>query len=547
MAIYLGLDASTQSLTAMAIEVTASDRRVVFEHAFTFDEALPQYRTRHGVLPQDDPLLATSSPRMWADALDRMMQAIATSGLDLADIRALSGSAQQHGSVYLNAHATSVLEHLDPAQPLVAQLATVFSRPDAPVWMDASTAAECADITAAVGGPTALARLTGSRAFERFTGPQIRKFALRDPTAYARTDRIHLVSSFLASLLAGRHAPIEPGDGAGMNLMDIARREWSPAALAATAPDLARRLPALVPSWTVIGNLAPYWTERYGFPALRVVAWSGDNPCSLIGTGIVREGAIAISLGTSDTLFGLVDTPRIDPTGAGHVFGAPAGDYMSLICCRNGSLARERVRDAYGLDWGGFSQRLRGTAPGNGGAIMLPWFAPEITPLVREAGVRRYELNPAHVGANIRAVVEAQMLALALHSRWMGVEVETIYATGGAATNREILQVMADVHDAAVYQVGAANSACLGAALRAYHADQVAAGHALAWPEVVAGFAEPAGGTRVRPVPDHVAIYGALARVYEACEAHALGTGPDPGPAIAAFRQYPDSNSGESP
>ena len=42
-----------------------------------------------------------------------------------------------------------------------------------------------------------------SRAFERFTGPQIRKFAREDPSAYARTERIHLVSSFLASLLAG--------------------------------------------------------------------------------------------------------------------------------------------------------------------------------------------------------------------------------------------------------------------------------------------------------------------------------------------------------
>ena len=82
------------------------------------------------------------------------------------------------------------------------------------------------DLSAHVLG--ALAERTGSRAFERFTGPQIRKFFKRQPDAYAATDRVHLVSSFLASLLAGRHAPIDPGDGSGMNLMELASATWWP-------------------------------------------------------------------------------------------------------------------------------------------------------------------------------------------------------------------------------------------------------------------------------------------------------------------------------
>ena len=86
--------------------------------------------------------------------------------------------------------------------------------------------------------------------------------------------------------------------------MDLARGAWAPEALAATAPDLARRLPPIVPSSAIVGELAPYWVERYGFPRARVAAWSGDNPCSLVGTGIVRPGALAVSLGTSDTIFG---------------------------------------------------------------------------------------------------------------------------------------------------------------------------------------------------------------------------------------------------
>jgi xylulokinase len=535
VSLYLGFDSSTQSLTGIVIEIAGSERRVVFQRSLNFDAAFPHYRTRNGVLPHADPLVAASSPLLWAEALDRFMGILAAdSRLDLTELRAVSGAAQQHGSVYLNAAAAARLANLDPQQPLAAQALGMLSRAEAPIWMDSSTTAQCAAITRAVGGDDALARLTGSRAFERFTGPQIRKYYEQDPDGYAATDRIHLVSSFLASLLIGAHAPIEPGDGAGMNLMDIATRGWADAAVRATAPELDRKLPELVPASSVIGRLSRFWVERYGLPAANVIAWSGDNPSSLIGVGLVTPGRIAISLGTSDTLFGLLRTPQVDASGASHVFGAPTGDYMALVCFTNGSLARERVRDAYGLDWEGFARALRATPPGNRGAIMLPWFEPETTPAVLAPGVRRYGLDPGDAAGNVRAVIEAQMMATAIHAGWMGERVLAIHATGGAARNRDILQVMADVHDADVYQLEVGESAALGAALRAFHGDAVAHGRRIGWEEVVAGFVEP--GSPVEPDPRNAATYAELRRVYAACEAHALGRGADPMPLVAAFR-----------
>jgi len=533
--LYLGFDSSTQGLTGIVVEIAGSERRVVFQRSLNFDADFPQYGTRSGVLPRPDPLVATSSPLLWAEALDRFMGILARdSTLDLAQLRAVSGAAQQHGSVYLNDAAAAGLARLDPQGPLAGQVRPMLSRADAPIWMDASTTAQCAAIAGAVGGNEVLARLTGSRAFERFTGPQIRKYHEEDPSGYAATDRIHLVSSFLASLLIGAHAPIEPGDGAGMNLMDLKARQWSEVAVRATAPGLDRKLPALAPPWSVIGRLSHYWVERYGLPPANVIAWSGDNPSSLIGVGLVVPGRIAISLGTSDTLFGLLRAPRVDASGASHVFGAPTGDYMALVCFKNGSLARERVRDAYGLDWDGFSRVLRETPPGNRGAIMLPWFEPEATPPVLTPGVRRYGLDAGDASANVRAVIEAQMMATALHAGWMGERVVAIHATGGAARNRDILQVMADVHGTEVQQLAVGESAALGAALRAFHGDQLAQGREIGWEEVVAGFVEP--DARVRPDPRSVAVYAELKRVYAACEAHALGRGPDPAPLVQAFR-----------
>ena len=63
-----------------------------------------------------------------------------------------------------------------PAAPLAPQLRMIFARREAPVWLDASTTRECREIEAAIGGAATLQAITGSAAYERFTGPQIRKF-----------------------------------------------------------------------------------------------------------------------------------------------------------------------------------------------------------------------------------------------------------------------------------------------------------------------------------------------------------------------------------
>ena len=99
MPLYLGLDSSTQSLTAIVLDIHADQKHIVFQTSLSFDELLPKYGTRHGVLPSTDPSVVVSPPLMWAEALDVMLGRIAASGLDLSRLAAMSGSAQQHGSV----------------------------------------------------------------------------------------------------------------------------------------------------------------------------------------------------------------------------------------------------------------------------------------------------------------------------------------------------------------------------------------------------------------------------------------------------------------
>ena len=516
MALYLGLDCSTQGLTAIVIEIEGDVRRVVFNSSLNFDRDFPEYGTIGGVRRGADDNEVFASPLMWADALDRMMARLARAAeIEVGDIRAIAGSAQQHGSVYLNERAPATWRALDAMGPLAPQLKDTLSREFSPVWMDATTTAQCREIEEALGGAEATAALTGSPACERFTGPQIRKFLQEQWGAYANTASIHLVSSYLASLLAGAHAPVDPGDASGTNLMNLRENRWSQAALDATAPALGTRLPSIRNSWEIFGTLAPYWRNRYALREAAIVPWTGDNPSSLIGTGIIREGVLAVSLGTSDTAFTCATEPA---AGSSHVFRSPSGDYMNLVCFRNGSLAREWIRQEYRLDWNAVAAILH-RDPGNQGRVMLPWLETEITPRVTTAGLRRFGFDRDDVDANVRGLIEGQMMAIANHAAPLSrVPIDRVIATGGAAVNHALLQVMANVFGVDVYRLDVENSAALGAALRAYHADRLASGEPVSWHTVVSGFTDPKPGHRVSPNPRHVATYAELRKEYAMLE-----------------------------
>src|SRR6188474_358872 len=103
MSVYLGFDASTQSLTATLIEIDEGRREILLETSMVYDAELPEYGTDRGVLRGADPAVVTAPPLMWVDALDRMMaRLVALQPRAMSRLSAISGSAQQHGSVYLN-------------------------------------------------------------------------------------------------------------------------------------------------------------------------------------------------------------------------------------------------------------------------------------------------------------------------------------------------------------------------------------------------------------------------------------------------------------
>jgi xylulokinase len=479
---------------------------------------------------------------MWIEALGDMLDWLNQKGLS-RKIDGIGVSAQQHGTVYLNQSFKTALSQLDLAKNFSVQLKDVFSRNTSPIWMDSSTHKECLEITESLGGASKVAALTGSATTERFAGPQIRKFWKENPEDYEKTVHITLISAFMTSLLIGHTAPVDAGDGFGMNLADIRCGTWSPEVLDVTAPDLEKRLPQLMIQDTVVGKVSNYLVEKYSFnPDAEVIVGSGDNPCSLVGLGLIDQQDIhAISLGTSDTYFGYMSELTDQKRSTGHVFGTADGNTMFLICFKNGSLARDQIKNRFGLNWNEFSDILLSTPAGNQGRVILPYFLPEITPLVLEPGVRRFGgLLPDDKMANVRALAEAQVMAMYLHSSWTGPRPQRIVVTAGGSENRGLLNVIAQVNGTEVHSFEVKESAALGAALRAAHCCQHAKGKSVTWEDLAEPFLRQSSAEVVYPDQRQVEIYqseNGLLSVYKACEAFVPDRGTDPREKIKVFQK----------
>jgi xylulokinase len=511
MSLYLGFDSSTQGLKAVIIDPARGE--IVCAKVVNFGADLPSFKCSGGFLENPDPLVKHADPLLWLAALDLILRRFKEAGALLDRVSAIGGDGQQHGSVYLNAQFPGILAALNPAFDLATQLAPALSRRTSPIWMDSSTGAECAELSSALG--SRLQAFTGSPAIERFTGPQIRKFARTEPEAYRDTARIHLVSSFLCSVLIGADAPIDSGDGAGMNLLNLGAMQWDAEIAEATAPGLIEKLPRINATPTVTGGLAPYFA-KYGLAAgIPVATWTGDNPASLVGSGAFSHDTAVVSLGTSDTFFASIDPYRVDPDRFGHVFGLPSGGFMCLTCFKNGSLARDRVRAEAGVDWSFFGvDAFEKTAPGNQGRWALPWFEPEITPLVAKAGLRaNFDFAAAAPEVRIRAVVEAQVLGLRRHSKWIG-DFKKIRVTGGGSQSAGILQTLADVFNATVETISTTDSAALGSAMIAAHTTG-----GLSYETLAAAFCPPT--QTILPRPEAVGIYSGSYSAFDRFESAA--------------------------
>lgn len=481
--LFLGLDSSTQGLKCVVMSATGA---VVHEEGLNFDRDLSWYKTQSGCYAEADGLTVTAPSIMFAEALDMLLGRIqAKAPQVLAKVAAVSASGQQHGSVYWGKGARGTLKALLPSSSLKDQLKDSFSRNNGPIWRDSSTGADCEAMERECGGAQGVADITGSRAYERFTGSQIRKMARTSPQILDKTERISLVSSMLASLMLGDYAPIDGSDACGMNLMDLRGMAWSPTLLASCFPgrsaqELETKLGPVAWSHQVCGQVSSYFVSKYGLnPKCVVVASTGDNPSTIAGLQVEKAGEVVVSMGTSDTVLAVVPLDQCKPSGEeGNILRNPIdpNTCMAMLCYKNGSVTREKVRKNAALEtWDAFNAALTNTPAGSHGHLAYHYKEAEITPRFNSTAVFRFDANDRPLaafpnqGIEARSAIEGQFMSMRLHVKNLGLtSISKVIATGGASVNPALLQVMASVFNCPVYVSDAGpNTAALGASYRA--------------------------------------------------------------------------------
>lgn len=134
MSRFLGLDISTQSASVIVIDIHSG--LVVLDECVNFSSDLPTFPNEAGLLPHSNALVKHSDPLMWIAAIDVLFMRMIANGFKFSTIAAISGSGQQHGSVYLKRPFVVTDFAFDAGTELVDIIRPLLSRPTAPIWMD---------------------------------------------------------------------------------------------------------------------------------------------------------------------------------------------------------------------------------------------------------------------------------------------------------------------------------------------------------------------------------------------------------------------------
>lgn len=156
---------TTQLIDFFAAIVVQSDLTVVSDAKVDFDGDFgSKYGVMKGVRVNETEHEVFAPVAMWLEALDLVLSRLREKNTPLERVRGISGSCQQHGSVYWSREADALLGGLQPDKPLVEQLVGAFSHPFAPNWQDHSTQAESGQFDAKLETAERLAQVTGSSA-----------------------------------------------------------------------------------------------------------------------------------------------------------------------------------------------------------------------------------------------------------------------------------------------------------------------------------------------------------------------------------------------
>ena len=346
---YLGIDIGTTAIKAMVVDEFGS---VAGGGESPLEISVPM------------PGWAEQDPSDWWQGTVKAVRAACIQA-NTREVTSIGLSGQMHSSVLLD-KADRVL------RPAI-------------LWNDVRTTAQCRFITDKIG-KAGLRRLVGNPALEGFTAPKLLWMRDEEPHLFEQARTLLLPKDYVRLAMTGAKAT-EPSDAAGTLLFDVRRSCWSEEMVSALQLDPSI-LPPVRGSTSVIGALTAAAAAALGLrQGTPVVGGGADNAAAAVGSGVVEQGALQTSIGTSGAVVAPIVRPRVDAGMRIHSFNhALAGSWylMGVVLSAGAALAwfRRALLGAKATPptYDELIGEAAGTPPGAEGLTFLPYLSGERTP-----------------------------------------------------------------------------------------------------------------------------------------------------------------------
>lgn len=447
MGLILGIDIGTTGSKAVLIDQDGS----------SISSATTEYPTS---MPY--PLWSEQDPSDWWKATVSSIRRV-LGDLNGRNVDGVGLTGQMHGLVLLGNGGTVL-------RPCI-------------LWNDQRTGVQCAEITERIGSKKIL-ELTGNPVLPGFTAPKIVWVRENEPEIYRKIAHALLPKDYVRYCLTGTFAT-EVSDASGTCLLDVKNRKWSDEMLDAIQIPHAW-MPQVHESSVVSAVVSEEAAEETGLvQGTPVVGGGGDQAAQAVGSGIISEGLVSVTLGTSGVVFASSNSYRPEPEGRLHAFchAVPqTWHLMGVMLSAAGSFrwfrdtlgqpeiveaAAKRV-DVYDL----LTAQAAAAPAGSEGLLFLPYLSGERTPYPDpDARGVYFGLSLRHNRTHmIRAVLEG--VAFGLRDclelmRDLGLRIEQVRASGGGARSALWRQILADVFDSEIAILNIGEGAAYGAALLA--------------------------------------------------------------------------------
>jgi xylulokinase len=438
MSILLGIDLGTSGVKVLAINNAGHTLAAV-------NVSYPLLQPRAGWAEQN-PI------DWWQGVIEALNKILSNSYVSANSVSALSISGQMHGSVFLDSDNNVIRNPI--------------------LWNDTRTVEQCRYITDTVGEEQLL-RLVGNPALEGFTAPKLIWLRDNEPENYKKLKTLLLPKDFILYKLTGRVCT-EMSDAAGTLLLDVKNRCWSEKLCTLLDIEISL-LPEVLESVDLVGTLSKEAAEKTGLPeAVKVIAGGADNACSAVGNGIVEEGIVLASIGSSGVVLAHTNSMSHDPHGRIHSFthSVPYRWYLMGVMLSAGMSMSWLKNELVGREYDYINQEAASVRAGSEGVIFLPYLYGERTPH-RDPLARGvfFGLSGVHSQKHLmRSVFEGVAFGLkdSLELiKELGITPRQIRITGGGAKSPLWRQILADVFSTEVSTMQSDEGPAFGAALLA--------------------------------------------------------------------------------